>query len=122
VRIPGQPNVYVVEFDPGATTTKFTDWVSPNLLQLSENTRCTRFRFSIIEWRRISWRAGLELELRSHHRHSRHGNTRCGPNPDLNELRELETSPENIATLNQIGQYIGNIRFTEVEKNLATFR
>ncbi len=35
VRIPGQPTVYVVEFNPRAINTDFKSWVDPNLFQLS---------------------------------------------------------------------------------------
>ncbi|MFK7768448.1 MAG: DUF4340 domain-containing protein [Mariniblastus sp.] len=34
-RIPGQPTVYVVEFDTRAIKTDFKSWVNPNLFQLS---------------------------------------------------------------------------------------
>lgn len=34
VRIPGQPQVYSVEFDLAALTTRFQDWVDPNLFRL----------------------------------------------------------------------------------------
>jgi hypothetical protein len=117
VRIPGQPNVYVVEFDPTATTTKFTDWVSPNLLQLSESIPLHSIQ--ILNYRLEqdqlasgprSWNYDATIDIPTRKYLLR------APNPDLNELRELESTPENIATLNQIGQYLGNIRFTEVEK------
>ena len=35
VRVPGQPNVYVIEFEQRALRTEFKSWVDPNLLQLS---------------------------------------------------------------------------------------
>ena len=34
VRIAGQPQVYSVQFDIGALTTRFQDWVDPNLMRL----------------------------------------------------------------------------------------
>lgn len=34
VRIPGQPSVYVIDFNPLALSTDFRSWVDPNLLQL----------------------------------------------------------------------------------------
>ncbi len=35
VRIPDQPNVYVIDFDARILTTDFDQWVDPNLLQLA---------------------------------------------------------------------------------------
>jgi len=35
VRVPGQPSVYVVDFDPNALATEFEKWVDPNLFQLA---------------------------------------------------------------------------------------
>ena len=35
VRIPDQPNVYVIDFDARILTTDFSQWVDPNLLQLA---------------------------------------------------------------------------------------
>ncbi len=34
VRVPGEPQVYVVDFDAQSLSTYFRDWVDPNLLQL----------------------------------------------------------------------------------------
>ena len=37
-RVPGQPNVYVLDFDKSVLTTDFKRWTSPNLMQISEAT------------------------------------------------------------------------------------
>ena len=42
VRIPGQPTVYVVEFNPRAINTDFKSWVNPNLFQISRQMPITR--------------------------------------------------------------------------------
>lgn len=38
VRIPGQPGVYVIEFDPNALNMNFPAWVDSNLLQFTNET------------------------------------------------------------------------------------
>ena len=37
VRVPGQPSVYVVDFNPNALATDFEKWVDPNLFELLNN-------------------------------------------------------------------------------------
>ncbi|HMP79243.1 MAG TPA: DUF4340 domain-containing protein [Pirellulaceae bacterium] len=48
VRVPGEPQVYVVDFDADALSTRFRDWVDSNLLQLQAGNlpgeRLARFR------------------------------------------------------------------------------
>jgi hypothetical protein len=117
VRIPGQPNVYVVEFDPGATTTEFTDWVSPNLLQLSENTPLDSIQILNYRMQKETlangprvWNYEAIIDIPASKFSLR------ASLPESKDLRGVETTPENIASLQRIGQYIGNIRFTEVEK------
>lgn len=45
VRIPGEPNVYVVEIDRRALATTFPAWVNPNLMQLSKENPINSIEF-----------------------------------------------------------------------------
>jgi len=46
VRIPGQPNVYVIDFNRFALSTDFRSWVNPNLFMLRNNEKIRRFLVS----------------------------------------------------------------------------
>ena len=43
VSIPGQPNVYMLEINPLALTTRFEAWIQPNLFQLSQQVESELF-------------------------------------------------------------------------------
>lgn len=68
VRVPGQPSVYVVDFDPNALATEFEKWVDPNLFQLSniaiEKIQVTDYRLSAnqgVESEALKYRATLNV-------------------------------------------------------------
>lgn len=43
VSVPGQPNVYMLEINPLALTTRFEAWIQPNLFQLSQQVESQLF-------------------------------------------------------------------------------
>jgi len=68
VRVPGQPSVYVVDFDPNALATDFERWVDPNLFQLAnvpvEDIQVTDYRLSPnqgVESEALNYRATLNV-------------------------------------------------------------
>ncbi len=117
VRIPGQPSVYVVEIQPQALSTDFTDWVSPNLLQLRNDTKLSSVEVKNyrIEADKLSsdprnWSYDANVDIAKQEYGLRI------PAPGSSELKVVEASKNNIAKLNEIGKYLGKIRFTDVEK------
>ncbi|MDG1875488.1 MAG: DUF4340 domain-containing protein [Mariniblastus sp.] len=123
VRIPGQPTVYLVDFDERVLSTDFTRWVDPNLFALSGaipglitiedyridpspangNIKPTRRYRSELVFRdgRISMTA---FEV-----------------PDASgNYQEMEPSPELASQVQVVGNQIGNIRFPDVQRKPAT--
>lgn len=50
VRIPGQPQIYIVDFDAKILSTDFTDWIDTNLMRLPRSQRASEnLRFIEIE-------------------------------------------------------------------------
>ncbi|MGB1929932.1 MAG: DUF4340 domain-containing protein [Mariniblastus sp.] len=69
VRVPGQPSVYVVDFDPNALATEFERWVDPNLFQLGnvpiEDIQITDYRLTPnqgVESESLNYRATLNVD------------------------------------------------------------
>ncbi|MGI9495573.1 MAG: DUF4340 domain-containing protein [Mariniblastus sp.] len=59
VRVPGQPSVYVVDFDPNALATEFERWVDPNLFQLSSSIPIEKIQ--VVDYR-LTANQGVESE------------------------------------------------------------
>ncbi len=120
VRIPGQPNVYVVQIDAAALQTDFTSWVSPNLLQLSPETtidsiqiRNYRIKPDAIAAGDRQWNYFATMDVKQKKIQIQ------VPGQVAGELVSAEPSRENVLALNSLGQFIGNIRFTDVRKKSA---
>ncbi len=120
VRVPGQPNVYVVNIEPDALATDFTRWVSPNLLQLGpevkfESIQIKSYRIqpdAIAEGaKQWSYFALMDIQNKAIQIQV--------PGQAAGELVVAEPTQDNVVSLNQLGQYIGNIRFTDVRKKSA---
>ena len=121
VRIPGEPNVYVINIPAQVLTTDFTRWVSPNLLSLSQdstpnsvsihNYRKTKSQLSAAD--KLTWNYDLLIDARNKKRILK------VPAPSSGELQEMAVTDENTAQLQQLGNFLGNIVFTNVRKKPA---
>lgn len=117
VRIPGQPHVYVMEINPAALATDFTRWVSPNLLQLSKDLPIDSI---LIKNYRIdptnvatgdkAWNYLATMDVVNRKTELK------VPVEDTGDLETIEPTRENLLQLNGLGEFIGNIRFTDVQK------
>lgn len=117
VRIPGQPAVYVVDINPEILSTDFTRWVNANLLDLTSQTpvdsiEIQNYRLPPDELQSDdkNWEYLVTLDVKSKKFKLR------VPQLDSPQLVEAEISPENIQQLNSLGSYLGNIRFTDVQR------
>jgi hypothetical protein len=120
VRVPGQPNVYVVNIEPEAMATDFTRWISPNLLQLGsgvqfdsieiKNYRITPDAIAEDD-KQWSYFAMMDIQGKAIQIQV--------PGKTAGELIAAEPTQENMNSLEQLGKYIGNIRFTDVRKKSA---
>lgn len=115
VRIPGQPAIYLVEFDESNLKTDFSSWVDPNLLML--NARLPGFitvdNYQVGKQdgkRQSNYRSKLVFEG---------GRIKMvdfeAPNED-GELQMMESTPALSGQVEAIGAQIGNIRFPDVTK------
>lgn len=117
VRVPGQPSVYVIEFDRRALSTDFKSWVDPNLLQLSNQSPINRIQIENYRIapeskdaskRQLNYRARFgvaqqKLGLMSVEAGGKEGNwTKVGITPEVNQQLQV------------LGTQIGAIRFSDV--------
>lgn len=117
VRIPGQPNVYVVEINPAELSTDFTRWVNTNLLSLNSQTpvdsiEIQNYRMATNQFPNANknWEYQATLDVKSRK------SQLLVPESGSNTLVEAEITPENVRQLNSLANYLGNIRFTDVQK------
>jgi hypothetical protein len=117
VRIPGQPNVYVVEINPAELSTDFTRWVKANLLDLTSQTpvdsieiKNYRMAPNQLQTAVRNWEYQATLDVKSKNFQLQ------VPQPGSATLVETEITPENIQQLNSLGTFLGNIRFTDVQR------
>ncbi len=120
VRIPGQPNVYVVEINPGVLSTDFTRWVNANLLGLSNQTPVNSIEINnyridpeqiLTEDKNWEYQATLDVKSKKY--------KLMVPQPGSSTLVETEITPDNIQQLNSLGAFLGNIRFTDVQRKTS---
>ncbi len=120
VRIPGQPTVYVIDINPAILSTDFTRWVNANLFDLTNQTpidsidiRNYRMAPDKLQTDDRNWKYLATVDVKSKKFKLQ------VPQADSSTLKEAEISTENIQQLNLLGNYLGNIRFTDVQRKKA---
>lgn len=116
VRIPGQPSVYVIDFNPLALSTDFKDWVDSNLFQLSNRMPVNEiliddYRFdekSGPQSRRSIYRAAISVDQQG----LRLASVKS-PDGD-GEPVEIEVTPELNQQVQVVSGQLANIQFSNV--------
>jgi hypothetical protein len=121
VRIPGEPNVYVVEIDRRALATTFPSWVNPNLMQLSQENKIDSIEFK--NYRVDPAQIGTNGDKRWLYRASINIKDQAFKltAPDKNgEMVEIEPRQEDTQKLGMaMSQQMGQIFFTDVKRKPA---
>ena len=137
VRVPGQPQVYVIEFDQTAIATNFEDWVDPNLMNLATVNNTTGFKplAARIDSYRVDpagiknnvrdqkYRAVIGLKDRFEVKLIKAPKETSGVAITGASLEKVRATPRHTNQLMQLLQYLGNIQFFDVrrkDKDLAS--
>lgn len=135
VRIPGQPNVYVMEVSTDSLVTDFPRWVNSDLLGAAsqipietieiKNYRLDAEKLSVESATDLRWiyrcvtnvsKKTRTLEVPAQSAQESDDDSDKQTKSGDNGLAEIELTPENNAQLQQLGLFLGNIIFTDVQR------
>ncbi len=117
VRIPGQPSVYVIDFNPLALSTDFSSWVDSNLFELSPQMPIEKI---LVENYQLDPKTGvssIQLNYRATLNVGQQGVNLLSVEEGGADGKwtKTETSPEMNKQIQSINQ-IGNIQFSDVRR------
>lgn len=127
VRRPGQPQVYVIDYDASVLNTDFPFWVNANLmnLQTRENPVGQRPAALTIENYRLESEdldpasRQLRYEVEIDVREAFNVSNLTVPGENGEGVRQIPATDQQKAELGQLGRYIANLQFTDVERKEA---
>ncbi|MCH2180894.1 MAG: DUF4340 domain-containing protein [Mariniblastus sp.] len=125
-RITNQPNVYVIDYDPRVLSTDFSSWISPNPLQLAQSQGGSGQTVNAVDinYYRLMGddpaKPTKDVIYQAELRPTADG--RMGvplletSDPNSKEMRKLTATPQQIAQITQMGQFLSRIISNDVKR------